>query len=119
MNLDGTVAEFVGNRTIPIFGIADAQGFAGALPGWHPKELMPTCESVIVFSYPLFQYPLHTGSRTYIAHQSWWDVQRMVSRQITTWKGELFDLLDGCGLGVASFGRFRLTTLPTFSYQLA
>jgi hypothetical protein len=56
MGLDGAMAEFVDNRTIPIFGIANTQGFADALPGWHPKELMPKCESVVVFGHPLFQH---------------------------------------------------------------
>jgi len=119
MDLDGAVAEFVQRRKIPIFGIANAEGFADALPGWHPKELMPKCESVVVFGHPLFQHPLHMEERTYVANRSWWEVQRIVSRQIATWKGELFGLFDGCGLGVASFGTFKLTTLPTFSYRLA
>jgi epoxyqueuosine reductase QueG len=119
MKLDDVVAEFVENRTIPIFGIANAQGFADALPGWHPKELMPKCESVVVFGYPLFQHPLYMEERTFIANRSWWDAQRIVTRQIATWKSELFGLFDGCGLGVASFGVFRLTTTPTFSYRLA
>ncbi len=119
MDLDGAMAEFVETRTIPIFGIASARGFADALPGWHPKELMPNCESVIVLGHPLLQHPLHMEERTYIANRSWWDTQRMVSRQIATWKQELFGLLDSCGLGVASFGVFRRTTSPTFSYRLA
>jgi epoxyqueuosine reductase QueG len=119
MNLDGAVAEFVQSRKIPIFGVAHAGGFADALPGWHPKELMPKCESVIVLGNPLRRHPLHMEERTYIANRSWWDAQRIVSRQIAAWKGELFRLLDGCGLGVASFGVFRPTTLPTFSYRLA
>ncbi len=119
MDLDRAMAKFVESRIIPVFGIANAQGFAGALPGWHPKELMPKCESVVVFGHPLFQHPLYVEKGTYIANQSWWDAQRIVSRQIATWKGELFGLFDDLGLGVASFGRFRFTTLPTFSYRLA
>ena len=119
MDLDGAMAEFVEERTIPIYGIASAQGFADALPGWHPKELMPACESVIVLGHPLLQHPLHMEERTHIANRSWWDTQRIFSRQIATWKGELFGLLDSCGLGVASFGVFRVTTAPTFSYRLA
>lgn len=119
MDLDGPVAQFVEGRKVPIFGIADARGFAAALPGWHPKELMPKCESVLVLGHPLIPHPLYMEERTYIANQSWWDVQRIISNQIETWKGEIFSLLDGCGLGVASFGRFRLTTEPTFSYRLA
>ena len=39
IDLDGAIAAFVEGRDIPIFGIANAQGFADALPGWHPKEL--------------------------------------------------------------------------------
>jgi epoxyqueuosine reductase QueG len=119
MDLDGAVAEFVDSRNIAIFGIASAQGFADALPGWHPKELMPKCESVIVVGHPLVQHPLHMEERTYIANRSWWDTQRAISRKIAAWKGELFGLLDSCGLGVASFGVFRYTTAPTFSYRLA
>lgn len=39
MDLDGAIAEFVEDRTVPIFGIANAQGFADALPGWHDAEM--------------------------------------------------------------------------------
>jgi epoxyqueuosine reductase QueG len=119
MDLDNAIADFVEQRNIPIFGIANTQGFAEALPGWHPKELMPKCESVIVLGHPLIQHPLHMEERTYIANRSWWETQRVISRQIVAWKGELFGLLDSSGLGVASFGVFRPTTLPTFSYRLA
>ena len=119
MDLDGAVAEFVRSRKIPIFGIADADGFADALPGWHPKELVPKCESVLVFGHPLLHHPLQIEERTHVANRSWFDVQRLVSTQIDTWKGELFGLLDRFGVGVASFGVFRPTISPTFSYRLA
>jgi len=119
MKLDYAMAEFVENRTIPIFGIANVQGFADALPGWHPKELMPKCESVVVFGHPFFEHPLHIEKRTYIADQSWWDANRIVYRQVKTWKREMFGLFDSFGLGVAGFGGFSLTTTPTFSYRLA
>lgn len=39
MKLDDAVAGFVESRAIPILGIADVQGFASALPGWHPIPL--------------------------------------------------------------------------------
>jgi epoxyqueuosine reductase QueG len=80
---------------------------------------MPKCESVIVLGHPLVQHPLYMEERTYEANRSWWDTQRTISRQIAVWKGELFTLLDSCGMGVASFGVFRITTAPTFSYRLA
>jgi epoxyqueuosine reductase QueG len=119
MNLDDAIADFVENRAIPIFGVANVQGFADALPGWNTKELMPKCESVVVLGHPLFQHALYMEKRTYIANQSWWHAQKIVDRQIAIWKGQLFALFDDIGLGVASFGKFRLTTLPTFSYRLA
>ncbi len=119
MDLDDAIADFVEERLIPIFGIADAGGFDSALPGWHPKELMPKCESVIVFGHPMFQHPLTMEKRTYIANRSWWLAQKIVDRQLAIWKGELFALLDKTGFGVASFGKFRLTISPTFSYRLA
>jgi epoxyqueuosine reductase len=119
MSLDDAITKFVEERTIPIFGIASAVGFADALPEWHPKDLMPSCESVVVFGHPLFQYPLTMEEHTYIANQSWWDANKIVDRQIATWKGELFALLDDCRCGVACFGMFRPTAFPTFSYRLA
>jgi epoxyqueuosine reductase QueG len=119
MNLDDAVAEFAEMNNIPIFGIASSQGFTEALSGWHPKELMPKCESVIVIGHPLLQHPLFMEEHTYIANRSWWTTQKAVSRKLTTWKGTLFNLLDSSGLGVASFGVFRITTSPTFSYRLA
>ena len=59
MDLDGALAEFVETREIPIFGIASAHGFANALPGRHPKDLMPKCESVIVLGQPLCRSVSH------------------------------------------------------------
>ncbi len=118
-DMDGILQAYVKEKEIPIFGIANVEGFHQALPGWHPKELMPKCESVVVFGHPLFQHPLYMDEHTYIANRSWWDSTRIVSRQIAIWKSELFSLFDDCGLGVASFGKFRFTTLPTFSYRLA
>jgi len=51
MDRHGAMAQFLQSRNIPIFGIANAGGFADALPGWHPKELMPKCESAIVVDW--------------------------------------------------------------------
>jgi len=118
-DLDGALAEFVQNQTVPIFGVADAQGFAEALPGWHPKELMPKCESVVVVGHPFIEYPLQIEERTYVANRSWWDANRIVYRQVKRWKRELFALFDELGLGAAGYGGFRYTTQPTFSYRLA
>ena len=119
MDLDSTLSEFVRARDIRIWGVASAAGFADALPGWHPKDLMPKCESIIVLGHPLLPHSLQMDLGTYVATRSWWDTQRPLSRRIAAWKEELFTLLDGCGLGVASFGVFRVTTRPTFSYRLA
>ena len=119
VDLDDALAGFVEDRAIQIFGVASARGFAGALPGWHPKDLIPKCESVIVLGHPLHPHPLQMEEGTYIATRSWWDTQRPLSRRIDAWKADLFGLLDRRGLGVASFGVFRVTTQPTFSYRLA
>lgn len=119
MVLDAVLAEFVEARTIPIFGVARVDGFAHALPGWHPRELMPRCNSVVVFGHPFFQHPLNIEQRTYIANHSWWDANRIVYNQVARWKRELFGLFDSLGLGAAAFGGFRFTASPTFSYRLA
>ena len=120
MDLDDVISKFVEERMIPIFGTASADGFADALPGWHPKDLMPSCESVVVFGHPLFQHPLTMEEQTYIANQSWWDANKIVDWQIATWKGELFALLDDCRCGVACFGTFRpLDWTQTISWQNA
>jgi epoxyqueuosine reductase QueG len=119
MDLDDAVAKFVEEQMIPIFGIASAEGFADALPGWHPRDLVANCESVVVLGHPLFQHPLTMEEHTYLANQSWWDANKIVDRQIATWQGELCALLDDRGWGVACFGKFRRTAFPTFSYRLA
>jgi hypothetical protein len=53
MDPDAAVAEFLQCRNIPIFGIISGEGFTDALPGSHPKELMPKCEGAIVLRHPL------------------------------------------------------------------
>ena len=80
MDLDGAVSDFAENRSIPIFGIANAHRFAGAEPGWHPLDLMPTCESVVVLGLPCVQHPLRMEERTYVANQSWWDAKTGVQQ---------------------------------------
>ena len=118
-DLDDVLAEFIESRPIPIYGVADPQGFAHALPGWHPRELMSKCESVIVIGHPFFEYPLYIKDRTHIADDSWWDANRIVYNQVKSWRRELLTLLDELGWGVASFGTFRPVIRPTLSYRLA
>ena len=81
VNLDDAITHFANERLIPIFGIAGAHGFDRALPGWHPKELMPKCDGVIVIGHPMFQHPLTMEKCTYIANRSWWLAQKIVDRQ--------------------------------------
>ena len=66
MDLDDVISKFVEERMIPIFGIASAEGFDDALPGWHPRDLMANCESVAVLGHPLVQHPLTVGEHTYM-----------------------------------------------------
>jgi len=119
VDMDKVLEGFVQERRIPIFGIASADGFEYALPGWHPKQLMPRCKSVIVFGRPFVEYPLHVDKETHIADQSWWAANETVYRGVAGWRGELVNLFDGLGLGVANFGGFWITSDPTFSYRLA
>jgi epoxyqueuosine reductase len=119
MDPDGAVASFVGQHEIPLFGIASAKGFCHALPGWHPKELMPNCESVLVFGGPYVEHPLQVQERTHVANESWWEANQVVLDQNASWKGGLVGVMDEFGLGVASFGGFNFATEGTFSYRLA
>ncbi|MFX0114460.1 MAG: hypothetical protein ACFFB3_07925 [Candidatus Hodarchaeota archaeon] len=118
MNLDDLLAEFIANHEIPIFGIANSKGFTKAQPGWHPKELMPKCESVIVFGRQYIKHPLQIDEKTHLANESWWKANRIVLEQIANWKGSLVSFFDSFGLGVASFGGFFLAIASTFSYRL-
>ena len=80
MSLDDLLLEFVESRPVPIYGVADVRGFSNALPGWHPKELMPRCRRVIVLGHPFFEHPLRVEKRTHIANESWWGANRIVYR---------------------------------------
>ena len=119
VDMDSVLEQFVRERRIPIFGIASADGFEHALPGWHPQQLMPRCKSVVVFGRPFVQYPLHVDEETHIADQYWWTVNDSIYRGVKGWRGELINLFDKFGLGAANFGGFGDTTEPTFSYRLA
>lgn len=119
VDLDSVLEEFVQERGILIFGVASADGFEHALPGWHPKELMPRCKSVVIFGRPFVEYPLHVDEETHIADQSWWAANEPVHRGVAAWRGELVNLFDKFGLGAANFGGFWITSEPTFSYRLA
>ena len=57
MDMNPILQAFVQEREIPIFGIASADGFEQALAGWHPKQLMPRCKSVVVFGRPFVEFP--------------------------------------------------------------
>lgn len=55
VNINSILQEFVQENAIPIFGVASADGFKHTLPGWHSKQLMPKCNSVVVFGRPFVQ----------------------------------------------------------------
>jgi epoxyqueuosine reductase QueG len=119
VDVDRVWTAFVRQRQIPIFGVASADGFAQALPGWHPRQLMPRCQSVLVLGRPFVAHPLQVDEKTHLANSSWWEANEPVYRGVARWRSELIDLFDGFGLGAANFGGFRLTSEPTFSYRLA
>jgi len=119
MDLGGDLEEFVEERRIPIFGIASAGHFERALPGWHPRDLMPRCKSLLVFGRPFAPHPLQVDERTHIANESWWHANKVPFRELAKWRGELIRLLDEYGLGAANFGGYVPTSEPTFSYRLA
>jgi hypothetical protein len=66
VDLNSTVQEYVHQRPIPIFGIARAGGFEHALPGWHPRQLMPRCNSVVVFGRPFVPHPYQVDEKTHL-----------------------------------------------------
>jgi epoxyqueuosine reductase QueG len=119
VDMNSVLQEFVQESAIPIFGIAGAGGFEHARPGWHPKELMPRCNSVVVFGRPFVPYPYNVDQKTHMIDGSWFDVNEPVYRTVAEWRGELVNLFDNFGLGVASFGGFWISSEPTFSYRLA
>ncbi len=112
------LADFVEQKSIPIFATTGTEGFEQALSGWHPKELMPRCKSLIIFGRPFERHPYVVGEK-HIANHSWWEVNEPVSRDVAKWRGEIINLLDAFGLGTANFGGYGPTSEPTFSYRLA
>jgi epoxyqueuosine reductase QueG len=119
VDIERALTEFVEGRQIPIFGVASANGFEYALPGWKPRELMPRCNSVVVFGRPFAEHPPYVVNEKHIAADSWWEANELVSRQVALWRGEIVSLFDEFGLASANFGGYGLTSEPTFSYRLA
>jgi epoxyqueuosine reductase QueG len=118
MNLDQQLSEYVNKEQIPLYGIASASGFEYAQPGLHPKDLMPTCQSAIVFGTSFIEYPLNVRAK-HKADDSWWEHNRPVDQQIGDWRGDLVNLLDKHGLGAANFGGYKPQSEPSLSYRLA
>ena len=117
MNPD--LQAFIQEREIPIFGVASADGFEQALPGWHPKELMPRCKSVIVFGRPFVEAPWHVDEKTHVIDHDWYAANEPAFGALPEWRGGLVNLFDQYGVGVASFGGFWISSEPTMSYRLA
>jgi epoxyqueuosine reductase QueG len=119
VNIDDILASFVQERKIPIYGIANADGFEYALPGWKPKELMPRCRSVIIFGRPFVEHTPYVVEKKHIANDSWWEANEAVFREVAKWRGEIINLFDEFGLATANFGGYGPTSEPTFSFRLA
>jgi epoxyqueuosine reductase QueG len=119
MELDHALAEFVQEQRIPIFGIAHADDFDRALPGWCPKDLMPRCHSVVVFGRPFVEHSLTVDEKSHRANESWWKMNEPVFHGVAAWRGALITLFDTFGLGAANFGGYGFTSAVTFSYRLA
>ncbi len=119
MDIDSALARLVRKRQIPIFGIANADGFEYALPGWKPKELMPRCKSVIIFGRPFVEHTPYVVEEKHIANDSWWEANEAVFLEVARWRGEIINLFDEFGLATANFGGYGPTSEPTFSYRLA
>lgn len=119
MDMNNVIKEFVVKEKIPIFGIANADGFKHALPEWHPKKLMPRSRSVLIFGLPFVKYELSVNEKTYISNDSWWIANEPVYRSIAMWRGGFVNLLNDFGFSAANFGGFGLSSEPTFSYRLA
>ena len=119
MDLDDLLAEYVQSEHIPLFGIANASGFEHALPGWHPRELMPRCESVILFGHAFIEHPLRIEEKTHRANDSWWEVNEPVDDEVNAWRAGLVNLLDMHGLAAANFGGYGPRSEPSLSYRLA
>ena len=119
MDIDRALTGFVRDRQIPIFGIAGAGGFEHALPGWRPRDLMPRCESVVIFGRPFVPDPPYVVDERHVAADAWWEANEAVYRQVAEWRGELVDLFDQHGLAAANVGGYGPTLEPTFSYRLA
>ena len=62
MDMNPILQEYVLESGIPIFGIASVDGFEPALPGWHPKQLMPRSKSAVVFGRPFVDHPIHVAA---------------------------------------------------------
>jgi epoxyqueuosine reductase QueG len=119
MDLEKLLHEYVHEQQIPIFGVASVNGFHQALPGYHPKDFMPRCESVVVIGLPFIEHPLLVEEKTHRANTSWWETNQAVVDQTGAWRADILNLLDQHGLGAANFGGYGANPEPNLSYRLA
>jgi epoxyqueuosine reductase QueG len=118
MEVGNVIKRYVEDSKIPIYAVTGTDGFDQALPGWHPKELMPGCESIIIFGRQFIDHPVVVDPKTHLANESWWTSNIEVFEQTAEWRGGIINILDCFGFGAGNFGGFWLTTEPTFSYRM-
>jgi NAD-dependent dihydropyrimidine dehydrogenase PreA subunit len=119
MNVENYLTEYITDQKVPIFAFTGTDDFEQALPGYQPRELMPLARSLLIFGAPFIEHPRTVDEKTHLTNESWWLENLPVFDQISRWRGEIVNILDNFGYGVANFGGFWLTTEPTFSYRLA
>jgi ferredoxin len=118
MIVNDQIERYIIESDIPIFAVTDGKNFEHALPGWQPKDLMPSGKSIRIFGLPFIEHPRTVDEKTHLANESWWIENVEIFEQIANWRGDIVNILDDFGFGAANFGGFWLTTEPTFSYRL-
>lgn len=119
MEFQAALRNLIDQERVPLFGVANTNGFQHAQSELHPRQLVPRSKSVLVFGVPFVGPKLMVDERTNLSNDSYWTANEPIQNKIFQLRAQIVNLLDSYGYAACNFGGFGPIFEPTFSYRLA
>ena len=119
MELAAALQSLIAEQGLPLYGVADTDGFAHAQPDWHPRRLLPRARRALVFGLPFVGPRLTVDEKTGLSNDDYWQANAPVLARVAHLRCLLLNLLDSFGYAALNIGGFNAGFQPTFSYRLA
>ncbi len=118
MDVESSLLTLIEKEEVPLFGVANCDRFRHAGPFLHPKTLVPSAASAIVFGVSFVGPGLSVDQKTNLSSEQHWHQNQRVHGTITRLRAQIIDLLDNYGYLACILGGYNPTMRPTFSYRL-